>query len=149
MVILWFLIELSIQQNIDYGALGDLTDEELTALYNDYSGLLLPTMYEDDIDDIINKIHNGEFDQLLDEFIDINAESPPQSEDLCPNKMACEEKLRADLFSTYSPILKPTEMEFMDVTFVELNLVLDKVLEVSQTGEFMTGTGYHIFDHFC
>ena len=29
MVILWFLIGLSVQQGLDYGALGDLSDEEL------------------------------------------------------------------------------------------------------------------------
>ena len=146
MVILWFLIELSIQQNIDYGALGDLTDEQLTALYNGYSGLLSSAMYEDDFDDVINKIHNGDFDELLDDLLDINPEEPVI--DSCLSKMACEEKLRSDLFSTYSPILKPTEMEFMDVTFVELNLVLDKVLEVSQTGEFMTGTGFYLRRHY-
>ena len=107
----------------------------MTALYN--AGLVT---YEDDdsidIDYIIKKINEGEYDEILDEF-DMSDILPSP----CPNVMACEEKLRSDLFSTYSPILKPTEMEFMDVTFVELNLVLDKVLEVSQTGEFMSGTG--------
>ena len=109
--------------------------ETMTALYN--AGLVT---YEDDdsidIDYIIKKINEGEYDEILDEF-DMSDILPSP----CPNRMECEEKLRADLFSTYSPILKPTEMEFMDVTFVELNLVLDKVLEVSQTGEFMSVTG--------
>ena len=84
-------------------------------------------------DDFISKIKNGEYDQLLSEF-DMTGILPEK----CPNKMECETQLRKDLFSTYSPILKPTELEFMDVTFVELNLVLDKVLEISQTGEFMS-----------
>ena len=32
MVILWFFIGLTAQQSIDYGALGELTDEELTGV---------------------------------------------------------------------------------------------------------------------
>ena len=46
---------------------------------------------------------------------------------------------RSDLFDEYSSIVKPREDLLMfDTTFVEIDLVLDKVLEVSQTGEFMS-----------
>ena len=46
---------------------------------------------------------------------------------------------RSDLFDEYSSIVKPREDLLMfDTTFVEIDLVLDKILEVSQTGEFMS-----------
>ena len=47
--------------------------------------------------------------------------------------------LRSNLFDEYSSIVKPREDLLMfDTTFVEIDLVVDKILEVSQTGEFMS-----------
>ena len=50
---------------------------------------------------------------------------------------------RTDLFEIYSPILKPSfdYDSYVDFMPIKLDMVADKVLDVSQTGEFISIKG--------